>query len=178
MGRDKAFLELNGATLLVRALQIAGAAGGEVRIVGDRARFAEFGTVVEDQFPDRGPLGGIHAALKSSGADLNFILAVDLPFVDKHFVQFLVSLAERESAIVTVPRTHQGWQPLCGVYRREFADFAERALVKGKNKIDVLFSAVETRVVDEAELHLAGFSAEIFRNLNTPEEWEAARKSS
>jgi molybdenum cofactor guanylyltransferase len=77
--------------------------------------------------------------------------------------------------VVTVPRAGGGLQPLCAVYRRAFADVAERSLREGRNKIDRLFDEVETRVVGEEELSQAGFSGEMFRNLNTPEEWEEAK---
>jgi molybdopterin-guanine dinucleotide biosynthesis protein A len=75
-----------------------------------------------------------------------------------------------------VPRDATGWQPLCAVYRREFAHAAERALLAGRNRIDVLFDAVRTRVIEREELEGAGFSRSIFRNLNTPEELDAERR--
>jgi molybdopterin-guanine dinucleotide biosynthesis protein A len=65
-------------------------------------------------------------------------------------------------------------QPLCAVYRREFAEVAEQALGQGKNKIDALFTEAETRVVGPEELSQAGFSSQMFRNLNTREEFEKA----
>ncbi len=175
MGTDKAFLELAGQTLLAHAMQLAGAVAGDVRIVGDAKKFSAYGPVVEDIFRDRGPLAGIHAALRTSTTDLNLVLAVDLPFVETKFLEYLVAQARATSATIIVPRAGGGWQPLCAVYRRAFADLAERSLREGRNKIDPLFSLLETRVIEEDELSRLGLSAEIFRNLNTPEEWERAR---
>jgi molybdopterin-guanine dinucleotide biosynthesis protein A len=175
MGKDKAFLELAGQTLLARALEVANAAAEDVRIVGDPQKFLPFGRVVEDVFPERGPLAGIHAALLKSRAELNLMLAVDLPFIEPRFLTYLISAASQISAVVTVPRDGGGFQPLCAVYRREFAETAEKALRKGRNKIDSLFDQVETRVIEREELERMGFSSLMFRNLNTKQEWERAK---
>lgn len=171
MGKDKAFLQLGGQTLLERALALAATVAIEVRIVGDPERFLPFGPVVQDVFPGRGPLGGIHAALRESERDLNLILAVDLPFVDSELLTYLIASAWQCAAVVTVPRAGGVWQPLCAVYRREFAAVAERALQKGRNRIDRLFEQVETRVVGDEELSRMGFQPTLFRNVNTSEEW-------
>src|ERR1700693_1943525 len=152
MGKDKAFLEFRGRILLARALELAAGVGQEVRIVGDPRKFAAFGRVVEDIYRERGPLGGIHAALKSSSTELNLILAVDLPFVQPNFLNYLISVARETMALATVPRAGDGLQPLCAVYRREFAQAAEQSLARGKNKIDALFAEVQTRIVGPKEL--------------------------
>jgi molybdenum cofactor guanylyltransferase len=174
MGKDKAFLEFRGRILLARALELATGAGQEVRIVGDPRKFAAFGRVVKDIYRERGPLAGIHAALKSSSTELNLMLAVDLPFVQPDFLKYLISVARETKALVTVPRVSDGLQPLCAVYRREFARPAEQSLAQGKNKIDALFVSVETRIIEPDELSHAGFTSQMFRNLNTPEEFEKA----
>jgi molybdopterin-guanine dinucleotide biosynthesis protein A len=175
MGADKAFLQLGCQTLLARALDAASAVAAEVRIVGDAEKFLEFGRVVQDVFPERGPLGGIHAALCESQTELNLMLAVDLPFLESRFLSYLIASAWQCAAIVTVPRVGSNWQPLCAVYRREFAAVAEKALRKGKNRIDTLFSQVETRAIGDEELGRMGFSSRMFRNLNTPADWRMAR---
>ena len=191
MGADKAFLDFGGQTLLHRALTVMGPVCGKVSIVGDPARFAEsgstkydaakydaakYGSVVADIFPGCGPLAGIHAALVHSKAELNLMLAVDMPFVSPELLAFLFATAEDADnhAIVTVPRTSKGLQPLCAVYRRDFSVAAEQALRAGKYKIDAAFSSVSIRVIAEDELAAAGFSEQSFFNLNTPQDRLAA----
>ncbi len=177
MGADKAFVPLHGRTLLERALETARTITSNVHIVGERTKFAPFGPVIEDIFPGRGPLGAIHAALRKSTVDVNLMLAVDLPFVSPALLKYVVMKARQSpSLLVTVPSTAQGLQPLCAVYRREFAERAEKALTSGKYKIDALFEPSQTQVITEEEMSAAGFSADTFRNLNTPEELEEATR--
>ncbi len=173
MGEDKALLQLGGKTLLQRALQLA-AAIGDVRIVGSAEKFGSFCQVIEDVFPECGPLGGIHAALCGTQTDLNLMLAVDLPFVREEFLAYLVEAARESRAVVTLARVEGGWQPLCAVYRREFGEIAERSLRAGKNKLDALFAGLKLRVMDEQELAGKGFTCGMFRNVNTREDWEKA----
>lgn len=174
-GKDKAFLELGGRTLLVHALELAASVSREVYIVGESAKFAAFGNVVEDIYRQRGPLGGIHAALARSTKELNLMLAVDLPFIEPAFLSYLVSQAREQGAMVTVPQAQGRWQPLCAVYRREFGEVAEQSLREGRNKIDALFLPSLTWAVSEEEMLRHGFSLQMFRNLNTPEELQSAR---
>ena len=176
MGSDKAFLRLQEETLLTRALKIAGSVAEDVRIVGDKTKFAAFGRVAEDAYRDRGPLGGIHGALSSTTTELNLMLAVDLPFVLPKFLKYLLVRARESGAIVTVPRSGSGLQPLCAIYRRPFLEAAEQSLRDGKNKIDSLFASVATCVIEGGEFATAGFPVGMFRNVNTPEEFELARR--
>ena len=176
---DKAFLDFHGQSLLDRALAVAGMVCDRVTIVGDPARFAKVGSskyvpVVADIFPGCGPLAGIHAALTHSTAELNLMLAVDMPFVSRELLAFLFATAEASDAVITVPRTSRGFQPLCAVYRRDFSTVAEQALRAGKYKVDAAFSGVLVRVIKENELAAAGFSEQSFFNVNTPQDRLAA----
>ena len=174
MGTDKAFLPFEGRTLLARALDLLRTLTPEVGIVGPAAKFAPYGLVIEDVYPGRGPLAGIHAALSASTTELNLILAVDLPFVTESLLRFIVEQAGAADAVVTVPRIAGGYQPLCAVYRRAFATLAQAALEAGRNKIDALFADTTTRILEEPELRRFAFSAAMFDNLNTPEDLRRA----
>jgi len=174
MGTNKAFLGFGAQTLLHRALSSLKSVCDDVLIVGDPVVFSDFGPVIQDLFPGCGPLGGIHAALQHSSADLNLMLAVDMPFVSPELLRFLLSAAAATNATVTVPRTGKGFQPLCAVYRREFVEAAEANLRTGKYKIDASFSSLPLRIVEESELAAAGFSEKNFFNINTPEDRTAA----
>lgn len=174
MGRDKAFLELGGKALVRRALALARAVAKEVKIVGDPGKFGEYGPVVPDIYPERGPLGGIHAALAESASELNLMLGVDLPFLEAGFLQLLVSAAKDSPALVTVPRVDGYYQPLSAVYRKGFSVLAEEALEGNRNKVDALFPHIPLRVVNDEEIARNGFSPAMFRNVNTPEDWKMA----
>jgi molybdopterin-guanine dinucleotide biosynthesis protein A len=177
MGADKAFVTLDGQTLLARALNVARSITPNVRIVGDSAKFSPFAPTVEDIFPHCGPLAGIHAALRSSQTDLNLILAVDVPFVSPALLHFLIQRASNNAATITVAQTAGGYQPLCAIYRRNFAEVAEQSLQSGRYKIDALFVPTSTQTITQEELERAGVSPYQFRNLNTPQELSDASES-
>jgi molybdenum cofactor guanylyltransferase len=178
MGADKAFVPLEGRPLLERVLDLARSVTADVSIVGDAGKFQRFAPVIEDIFPNCGPLGGIHAALCASGAELNLILAVDVPFVPSGLLSYLIAKAESDrDAIATVPRMSLGWQPLCAVYRREFVTSAEAAIRAGNYKIGALFARPGVQALEESELAELGFSPQVFCNLNTQEELTAAGAS-
>ncbi len=179
MGQDKALVPFAGHPLVEHMADIAEAVpalrGVEVGIVGPKALRAQRRRVVEDFFPGQGPLAGIHAALCASGAARTLVLAVDMPLVTSEFLKFLMAAAQASDAVVTVPRLADGWQPLCAVYAAEFLPCAERALREGRNRIDSLYSEVQVQELSEEDLRENCFSSNLFRNLNTPEEWQDAQ---
>ena len=175
MGSDKALLSFGDQTLLQRSLKTASALAPTVCIVGSTDRYQPFGDVIEDIYPGCGPLGGIHAALAATRTELNLILSVDMPLMSAEFLGWLVQEAMTTQHVIIVPQAAGGYQPLCATYRRGAAAAAEQALKAGDYKVDHLFSRVPTRIITEQEIVAAGFSPEIFRNINTPEEYAQCR---
>lgn len=176
MGRDKATIRLaSGRTLLENALAVTGAVAGQVGIVGSRQKYASYawaGELVEDVFADRGPLAGIHAALSATTTEWNVILAVDVPGVTAALLEWILKMAREGDSQVTVASVGGGLQPLCGVYRKNFRERAEKALKDGHNKVDACFDRGSLRILTEEEVRAAGFSPEMFVNVNTPEEFQ------
>ena len=107
--------------------------------------------------------------------ELNLIVAVDMPFLQPDCLTIWSLRRVAATAMVVVPEAGGGLQPLCAVYRRDFAEVAERSLRAGKNKIDRLFAEVQTRVIEQEELERNGFAEEMFRNLNTEQDWQEAK---
>ncbi len=177
MGRDKAFLMFRGKPLVEHSLTVVRQVCASVTVVGEPNNFSRYGSSVADLFPGCGPLAGIHAGLKHSSSELNLFLAVDMPYVSSELLAFLLADAEQTGAVVVVPRTSRGLQPLCAVYRRSFAETAETFLRAGKYKIDAAFAQLPVRAIGEAELAAHGFSERSFFNVNTPEEFERAEES-
>lgn len=176
MGQDKAAVTLNGLTLLQHALAVLREVCSDVAILGRQELYGAFGRVYEDIFPGCGPLGGIHAALSSSKTQFNLIIAVDTPFLGPKFLSYLADRAIDSGAIVTTPEIADYTQPLCTVYSLDFRPIAEQALRQGNYKIVPLFPKDGTLVIKESELRQFAFAADMFENLNTPEDLARARR--
>lgn len=176
MGRDKAALELNGRTLLEHALAALREVCQDVAILGHHELYGAVGPVIEDVFPGCGPLGGIHAALTNSKTEFNLIIAVDTPFIAPAFLSYLAERAIASRAVVTTPEIDDYTQPLCTVYSRDFLPIAEQSLKHGNYKIVPLFPKDRTLVIKETELRQFAFAADMFENLNTPEDLARARR--
>jgi molybdopterin-guanine dinucleotide biosynthesis protein A len=139
--------------------------------VGPKAKFNAFGRILEDHYPDAGPLAGIHAALVRSESIFNVITPVDMPLLTPALLEALVEKAEASDVDVVLAKTIDGLQPLCGVYRKTFFNTADAALRQRRYKID---EAVMSGPYELFDAQAAGFPAELFLNVNTPEDLKTA----
>jgi molybdopterin-guanine dinucleotide biosynthesis protein A len=178
MGVNKALLALNGTTLLEQSKAILEQVCGKVFIIGSRHLYGALGHCYEDVYRDCGPLAGIHVALLNSRTPYSLITAVDTPFISKEFLSYLIERALNSSAMVTVPRIQGMVQPLCAVFSHDFLPLAEAALKSGNYKVEPTFPKEHTLIIPEADLGQFEMAAEMFENLNTPEDLERARKRS
>ena len=81
MGRDKAQLCWQGKTFLQHQAEKAQALGvGEILVSGYRGGGCPW-RVVPDVYPERGPLGGLHACFQAAAHPLCLVLSVDVPLV-------------------------------------------------------------------------------------------------
>jgi len=176
MGTNKALLSLNGSTLVERTKAIVAEVCEKVFLLGSRQLYAGFGECYEDIYPECGPLGGIHVALVNSPTPYSLITSVDTPFLSAEFLRYMVERAVNSSAMVTAPRVGGVVQPVCAVFSCNFLPVAEAALKAGKYKVEPLFPREQTLVLTEAEVKRFALPAEMFENLNTPEDFERARK--
>jgi molybdopterin-guanine dinucleotide biosynthesis protein A len=102
MGQDKALVEFRGQPLVVHALRILQAAGLSASIAGARSPLERFASVIEDEEPDRGPLGGICAALASTASRYAVFLPVDLPLVPPALLIRMLDTARLSEGVVVM----------------------------------------------------------------------------
>jgi molybdenum cofactor guanylyltransferase len=176
MGQNKALLEIGGTPLLLRIAGLAEEVVARSTIVGPRGMFEIFGLdCVEDEWPGQGPLGGIATALSRSRAEWNFVVACDLPYLTKEWLSYLKRRAEASGKDAVVPQNVFGAEPLCAFYRKRGEQEIRRALERGVRKVtDGLTSLVIEKVAPE---EWKPFDSEglLFKNMNTPEDYEEAK---
>ncbi len=179
MGRAKASLQLDGESMLERQIRVLRSVARRVTVVGGQAGYLHELDVpcVPDAVTARGPLGGIYTALLESRTEFSLVLGCDLPFVNRNLLACLMLRAKAEGSDVTVPRSPDGrLQPLCAVYRQRALYAVRTRLALGLNKTSGFFPMVRCAVIPWRELADAGVRAPVFDNMNTPEDYEYARK--
>jgi molybdenum cofactor guanylyltransferase len=120
MGRDKAYLkvEWDGASIPLWERQLAvlqSITPERLFISGARKEgYPASVAVLEDDWPDLGPLGGIATCLSRSQSASLLVLAVDLPRIQPGFLQKL--LARSVVGRGVVPMHQNRFEPLVAVY--------------------------------------------------------------
>lgn len=174
MGRSKAWLPFDGVPLLVRIVERLRAAFDEVLVVGaERRELPETGVpVVRDRRADRGPLGGLEAALSSAAAERVLAVSCDAPFLQPALLRRLASLADGHPA--AVPRRDGRLHPLLAVYSRALLPRVSRLLDEERLRPLFLLEEAGARIVESGELRDCDPHGLSFVNLNTPEDYDAA----
>jgi molybdenum cofactor guanylyltransferase len=117
MGRDKAWLEVRGQSLLARQIQLVRDSGAREVFISGRAGmdYSEFGCrVLQDRLLEAGPLGGVARALEEVTTPLLLVLAVDMPRITAGLLQRL--LLSCEECVGVVPRVGGNIEPLAAFY--------------------------------------------------------------
>ena len=178
MGRPKAWLSFGDELMLPRVVRLLSEVVGPVIVVAaseqDVPSLPNHIAVVRDEQEGRGPLQGLAAGLNAmrGRVDAIYLASCDAPFLRPAFVRRLINLLD--DAMICVPRVGGHYHPLAAVYRLEIADAVTRQLAEDRLAPHLLFDAVPTRIVEAAELVDVDPMFETVRNLNTPEEYEAA----
>ena len=175
MGSDKGLLRIGSRRLIDIVLGAIRPLFAEVVIVSnDPAAYADSGApIVPDRVPGKGPLGGLHAALRGSRFPYTFCIACDMPLVNPAVVAHLCALAPGYDAVV--PEWGAGWEPLHAVYSRSCLPHVERMIREDRLRVDELLSAVRVRRVAAEEFRPLDPTLRSFTNVNTPDDLEAAR---
>jgi molybdopterin-guanine dinucleotide biosynthesis protein A len=197
MGCEKALLRLAGDPLIVHALRILRSAGLSASIAGARAPLERFAPVVLDSEADRGPLGGICAAIASTMARHAVFLPVDLPLLPPVLARFLLEEARRGDAAVTVYSANSFTETFPAVIDRAALPWLQAALAGGHGKClsafedaasalgsDLGIVPVEQALEDGRFNPVPGLPLELwFLNVNEPDDlaraeaWLAAGKA-
>ena len=187
MGAPKATLDWRGSTLLRHAAGIVDrAVDGPVCVVkasGQELPSLPDGIeVVEDEREGRGPLQGLAAGLAvlSDRADVVYVSGVDTPLQHPAFIRHVAGSLDADHD-VALPRAHGFDHPLAAAYRTAIASEVDEVIASDDLATGALMDRLNVLILDEPAL-LADHAVAVFdpelaslRNVNTPEEYDAAR---
>ena len=171
LGRDKLLLELDGRTLLQRAVGLGQRLCPETLILSNRTdEFASLGVrVAPDNVPGAGPLAGIEAALRAASHAWVLVVAADMPNLTEEFLSEFGS--ERGNAEIVAYFNARGRvEPCCALYHTSLAERATGLLQQENRRVSALFDLARTQI------RLCPDNPALFDNINYPEDWDRLRK--
>ncbi len=180
MGSDKALLELGGSPLVVRAVRALQSLTEGVTVIGPPAAYRELNlSVVADDYPDAGPLGGIATALAHAGKSWSLVLASDMPYLTAAWLEYLIGRALASSGDVVLPESAYTGQPLpeplCALYHQRASAPIRAALDRGVRKVMDGLAGLNIERIPPEDSKPFDTEGLLFQNLNTREDYEAAR---
>ncbi len=160
MGRDKAFVEVDGTAMVARVATVLRAAGCEpvFAVGGDRLALEAAGLgFVADVFPGEGPVGGVITALEAAPPGGVVVVACDLAYLTADTVRALV--AAGGTAPVTVAVTDRV-QPMCALWSQDSLEAVRVAFADGERRL--------MAVVDQLQAFQVAANPQDLANVNTP----------
>jgi len=176
MGEDKAFIRIEGTPIIEQILLLFQELFEEVIIITSQKDHYQYldVNVYEDLIPNLGALGGLYTGIARSSFPYSFVVACDMPFLNRAVIEYLT---ERTGDFdVIIPKTEDGLQPLHALYSKGCLKAINEILKEKKNRIIDIFPLVRVNIVEEKGFHSLDPKRLSFINLNTPEDLLIFRK--
>lgn len=167
-GITKAKIVIDGETIISRIIDTFSSIFEEKIIVTNSPEefmeFAEECRIACDKYLNKGPLGGIHAALTETTKESIFVVGGDMPFLEKELILQQINFFEKNNCDAVIPANGKNIEPLHGIYKKSVLGLLEEYLRADNNysirdffkEIDICYFPV-------------GDSARMaFTNINTP----------
>jgi molybdopterin-guanine dinucleotide biosynthesis protein A len=193
MGRNKAWVELDGKPLVVRVIDALRKVSTETIVVtNNEVEYRGLNVrAVPDVYPGKGSLGGLYSGLKAAENDWVFAVACDMPFLNTELVQFLIARSSDCDVIIPAAadnsRSDSGTgkretakkrnlHPLHALYRKTCLLPMRHAIENDDLRMISFHDAVRVDVVAQAEVERYDPQHLSFWNVNTTEELHRAEQ--
>jgi molybdopterin-guanine dinucleotide biosynthesis protein A len=176
MQKNKALLKLSDKTVIEIVTEKLKSIFNEVLISANDSKQYDFLNlpVVYDIFIGKGPLAGIHSALKYSSTKNNFIISCDMPLISVKLIKYLINLNSEKS--ILLPKSNRRIQQLCGIYSKSVIEEIENIFKlseKDKNikgSVYELLERASNEIIDVDDLYF--YNKNIFLNMNSSEDYK------
>ncbi len=181
MGTNKALLQMRpgGPTIIEAVIAHLTEAGlpPTLLVTNTSQDYSLLGIeMAEDTIEGAGALGGILTALTHSPHTHTLIIACDMPLLNPALLRHMASLHGEFDAFVprwtdAAGRTHV--ETLHAIYTTRCIEPIRARIAQGKLKVSDLLADLHIRYLEDEELRRYDPNLQSFRNVNTPEEWQA-----
>lgn len=170
---EKGLLPFRWETLVERKVRQLSGDFSEIVVVTNRPELysnVAKALVVKDEVAYHGPLHGLHCGMEASSCDMNFVCAVDMPFLNRQLLSHYESYLPGHEIVLGKVGEHL--EPLFGFYSKAILPTLSSMLSKPESGFRVVASKSVTKYVEEDEIRLHDPDLLSFENINTPQDLE------
>ena len=180
-GENKSLLQVGGEALIQRQIRLMKCVCSEIIIVTNTPRLFlrkvdESVRIITDYYPNRGPLGGMHAGLTLSRNKHAWITGWDMPFLSWEAASMMLRLLQPSSEAV-LPIIGGATRVLHGIFDRSCAVKMETLLMNDMAMLPALLDVLDWQAVSESEFVQSGIDPGFVTAIKTREDYEAILRS-
>ena len=166
MGMDKGFCTLDHEAFIHLIVKSLSPFSQEIILVSGIEAYDAFGLKrIEDLYPGKGPIAGIHAALSYTCTENNIIVSCDIPFISPDLIKRL--LDEDDGQQVIQLATENETMPLIALYKKETLNHFKNKLETNALKLKDALNGLEVK-----SIVVAKEEERLLSNINTPQQLE------
>lgn len=175
MGRDKAWLELGGKSLIEHVIAALAPVVSEVKIIANDENYSQLGLpVLADDTRDIGPAEAIRTALANSSTRDVLLVGCDMPFVTPDLFEVLLGEFQGWQAAILIGPDGRA-EPVCAAYSRDALETFTSLIDAGERKLSTFYSRLRTKLIPYQSLQKIPGAEYFFFNVNSPEDYEKAK---
>ncbi len=170
---DKGLIKVNGEKIIERLIEELKSVARSINIISNNDQYDYLGMpVYSDIYKNKGPIGGIHAALSLSEASKIIVVGCDMPFLSAKLFEYLIENSDTSLANVVVHGDHL--EPLCSIYDQGCLEILEDRILTDQFKMMEALEAMNYNKVN-IDQTLPFYHEKLFVNINAPEDLENLR---
>ncbi len=179
MGKDKAFLQLNGKTFLRIIAEKLSIYCDQIIVSGNKEKKLYLSQLrgiksqidfVKDKNPFTGPLNGIVSCRKKIKNELVFISTCDTPLLNEEIIPYLSGKIDGYDAVI--PTVNNKEQFLNTVYKKSALDLGEKLYSKGVRSLYEWINHLKILKISEKEIKHIDKHIYSYWSINRPEDYE------
>lgn len=125
--------------------------------------------LIEDEFKEIGPIGGIYSALNIIKEDYVFVIACDMPKIKKNLINVLIKNIDNNDRCIVFKDDEGRIYPLGGIYSKKALPIIKEMIYNRDYKLQNLVKKLDGKILSISDCNL---DDELFINVNNPEEYK------
>ena len=151
MGQDKGLVLYRGKRMVEHVIAACQELASDILISTNNPEYSFLGyKLIPDNYKNRGPIGGMQAALEYSDTEDNIFCPCDMPNLHPGILQEIIIKSEGESVVVAVDSTGKTY-PVLGSFKKSVLPLLEAQIKKGDFKLQHLLTKLNAKKVEIAD---------------------------